>query len=265
MTRHTAEIEVATNAVKEAAELYMRDRKASKDKDSPVGTYDVVSENDILAEKMIKESISKAFPDDSFICEESGDDIHSDRRWIIDPIDGTINYVHGIPVFGTQVALTEGDEPLISVMFLPTCDEMYVAESGCGATMNGRKLDMRHTVEMKKSILSIGDYSRGSIEFRENQSRLMDVLRDRIGRIKMMGSSCYDFCMFASGRVDYHTRFIRNPWDFVPGFLLAKESGAVFDGDLYERKKLYIAACSEENLASITETINSEMVWYSDG
>ena len=248
--------------MKAAAGIYMKERGSVEDKATSVGTYDVVSENDIVAERMIKDIIHDAFPDDSFICEESGEDVHSDRRWIIDPIDGTINYVHGIPVFGTQVALVEGDDPLISVMFLPTFDELYVAESGHGAQMNGRKLDMHHVVELKKSLLSIGDYSRGSVEFRENQSRLMDVLRDRIGRIKMMGSSCYDFCMFSSCRVDYHTRFIRNPWDFVPGFLMAKESGAMYDDDLYDRKKLYMAACSEENLSEIVEVVNNNIKWF---
>ena len=139
---------------------------------------------------------------------------------------------------------------------------MYVAVKGRGATMNGQRLDMRHVIDMKKSLLSIGDYSRGSVEFRENQSRLMDVLRDKVGRIKMMGSSCYDFCMFSAGRVDYHTRFIRNPWDFVPGFLMARESGAVYDDDLYERKRLYMAACSEDNLSSIVDAVNLGMAWY---
>ena len=262
MTRYDREIGIATSAVRKAASVYLNGSSNVEDKDNPVGTYDVVSGNDILAERMIKDAISDAFPDDSFICEESGDDIHSDRKWVIDPIDGTINYTRGIPVFGTQVALTEGDEPLISVMYLPTCDEMYVAVKGDGATMNGQRLDMRHVIDMKKSLLSIGDYSRGSVEFRENQSRLMDVLRDKVGRIKMMGSSCYDFCMFSAGRVDYHTRFIRNPWDFVPGVLMARESGAVYDEDLFKRKKLYMAACSEENLSSIVDEVNLGMVWY---
>lgn len=260
--RYGKEIDTAVNAARKASALYMGNDSAVRAKGNDAGIYDVVSDNDVDAERIIMDTIRAEFPEDSFICEESGEQIRSERRWIIDPIDGTINYVRGIPVFGTQIALTEGDQPLISVMYLPSSDELFTAEKGCGAYMNGKRLNMRRTVRMKESVLSIGDYSRGSAEFRINQSRLMDVLRDSIGRIRMMGSSCFDFCSFAAGRTEYHARFIRNPWDFVPGFLMAEESGAVYDEDLYTRKKLYVAACSEENLQEIVSLISERMEWY---
>ena len=260
--RYEKEIETAVKAARRASALYMGNDSAVHAKGNEVGTYDVVSDNDVDAERMIIDTIRSEFPEDSFICEESGEQVRSDRRWIIDPIDGTINYVRGIPVFGTQIALTEGDQPLISVMYLPSSDEMFTSEKGSGAYLNGKRLDMRRKVGMKESVLSIGDYSRGSTEFRINQSRLMDVLRDSIGRIRMMGSSCFDFCSFSAGRTEYHTRFVRNPWDFVPGFLMAEESGAVYDEDLYKRKKLYMAACSEENLREIVSLISERMEWY---
>ena len=255
------EVKVATEAVRDAAYFYMHHVNEVRIKESKLGVYDLVSSNDEAAEKMIIKAIREVFPDDSMVCEESGDSIRNDRKWIIDPIDGTINYTHNIPIFGTQVALVEGDEPLISVMFLPTTDEMFVAVRGHGATLNGAHLDMRHIEPIGRSLLSVGDYSKGRVDFRENQARLMELLRDHVGRIKMMGSSCFDFTMFAAGRTEYHARFVRNPWDFVPGFLMAKESGAVYDEDLFKKHELYVAACSKENLEEIVELIDG-MIWY---
>lgn len=261
MPAYSEESKVATEAVTRAVEYYMSHQNEVRIKSSPLGVYDLVSSNDEKAEKIIKQTISCTFPEDSFVCEESGSTIKNDRKWIVDPIDGTINYAHGIPIFGTQVALVEGDEPIVSVMCIPISHEMYIAKKGSGATLNGKKLDMRHVLPLNQSLLSIGDYSKGRMDFRENQSRLMDVLRDNAGRIKMMGSSCFDFTMFSAGRTEYHTRFVRNPWDFIPGFLMAQESGAVFDEDLFRKRELYMAACSDENLSEIMQYVD-KMNWY---
>jgi len=263
MSAFEEETKIAVQAVLDAAHFYMMHENKVRIKPSELGSYDLVSSNDETAERMIIDAIRKAFPEDSFVCEESGKSIRNDRKWIVDPIDGTINYVHGLPIFGTQVALVEGEEPLVSVMYLPTNGELYVAEKGKGATRNGELLNMRHIAPMKHSLLSIGDYSKGRKDFRENQSRLMDALRDHVGRIKMVGSSCFDFTMFSSGRTEYHTRFVRNPWDFVPGFLMARESGAVYDEDLFKKRELYMAACSEENLQEIMNVINT-VDWYQE-
>lgn len=260
---YSKERDVASRALKEAADSYLSKKTAVVKKANEMGVFDVVSDNDILVENYIKRSISKEFPDDSFYCEESGEKGSSSRVWVIDPIDGTINYTRGIPIYGCQLALMVDGEAVMSVLYLPVYDELYTAEKGCGAYLNGRRLDIRKETDMHDCILSIGDYSRGSKAFREDQVTIMDVLHDRIGRIKMMGSACCDFAFFASGRTDYHLRFIRKIWDFLPGMLLAEEAGAVYDRELYDCHRLLVMAASEKNLADIKRTIVSEMRWYS--
>lgn len=262
MSAYRREIDVAVSAIREAAQMYMTRESKTEKKTNSLGIYDVVTENDLLAEKMIVSRIREAFPEDGFECEETGKDVRNDRLWVIDPIDGTINYVHDIPVFGTQLALVVSGEPAVSVMYLPCTDEMFIAEKGEGAYLNGKRLDVRKVTDIRDCLLAIGDYSKGSVEFRENQVALMDALHDDVGRIKMMGSSCYDFTMFAAGRVDYHARFVRKPWDFLPGLLMVTEAGGVYDRELYERTKLFIVGTSEENVSQIRDVIDRKMVWY---
>ena len=259
---YSREIEIASQALKDAADMYLSKDTEVVRKENEMGVFDVVSGNDILVEGYVKSKLSDAFPEDSFYCEESGESGDTDRVWVIDPIDGTINYTRHIPIYGCQLALMIGGTPVISVLYLPEYDELFTAEKGCGAYLNGKRLDIRREIPMKDSILSIGDYSRGSRRFREDQVTVMNVLHDRVGRIKMMGSACCDFAFFASGRTDYHMRFVRKLWDFLPGMLLAQEAGAVYDKDLYDSRRLLVMAASESNLREIAEAISENMVWY---
>ena len=91
---YSRELDVATKAIRDASKEYIFKKSEVKIKDNDAGAYDVVSENDVLIENFIKKRISEAFPDDSFLCEESGEELRSDRVWVIDPIDGTVNYTH---------------------------------------------------------------------------------------------------------------------------------------------------------------------------
>jgi len=262
MAGYSEEIDVVKNAIRGASKLYYGVKYDTDVKDNELGIYDVVTQNDIIAEDHIIKVIKSAFPNDTFLCEEKDNNSLSDgRTWIIDPIDGTINYCRNIPLYGTQVALAVNKKPVVSAMFIPSTNEMYVAEVGKGAFLNDVPIHVSKTIGMHTSILSIGDYSRGSIKFRKDQHALMGILYEKIGRIKMIGSSCYDFVMFSSGRVDYHVRFIRNPWDFMPGLLLSDEAGGVYDKELLEKYSLYVAANSSQALEDICRIIRSEMIW----
>ena len=249
------ELDIACKAIKEASSKYIFTKSEIKRKGKDSDAYDVVSENDVLIEDYIKEAIGKEFPNDSFICEESGEERRSDRIWVIDPIDGTVNYTHNIPLYGIQLALMVGDDAVVAVIYLPEFDEMYTAEKGHGAFLNGRRLNVRNEVPMHDSIVSISDYSRGSEAYRKGQIRFMELLHDKIARFKMFGSACCDFAFFASGRTDCHIRFVRNIWDFMPGLLISIEAGGICDHDLYDQHKLLIMCSSESALRDISDIL----------
>ena len=254
---YSKELEVATKAIKDASKEYIFKKSEVKIKDNEAGAYDVVSENDVLIENFIKKRISEAFPDDSFLCEESGEEIKSDRVWVIDPIDGTVNYTHNIPLYGIQLALMIKDEGVMAAIYLPEFDEMYTAEKGCGAFLNGKKLNVKNDVSMHDTIVSTSDYSRGSAKYRAGQLKFMELLHDKVARFKMFGSASCDFAYFASGRTDCHIRFVRKLWDFLPGLLISIEAGGVYDHELYDRHRLLIMCSSEKALSEISSVLRT--------
>ena len=251
------EMEVACKAIREASQRYIFKESEVKLKSNDVGAYDVVSENDVLIEEYIKSAIANAFPKDSFLCEESGEDIRSDRVWVIDPIDGTVNYTHHTPLYGIQLALMVKEDAVMSAIYLPEFDEMYTAVKGHGACLNGRRLDVRSKVTMHDSIVSTSDYSRGSVEYREGQIKFMELLHQKVARFRMFGSASCDFAFFASGRTDCHIRFVRKLWDFLPGLLISIEAGGIYDHELYDEHRLLIMCASEEALKDISGILRS--------
>ena len=254
---YSKELDVAVKAIKEASEKYIFRKSEVKIKTNEVGAYDVVSENDVLIEEYIKKAISESFPNDSFLCEESGESIHSDRVWVIDPIDGTVNYTHHTPLYGIQLALMKDDNAVMAVIYLPEFDEMYTAVKGEGAYLNGRRLDVRSKVTMHDSVVSTSDYSRGSAEYREGQIKFMELLHQKVARFRMFGSASCDFAFFASGRTDCHIRFVRKLWDFLPGLFISKEAGGIYDKELFDEHRLLIMCASEEALKDISSILRT--------
>ena len=253
------ELDVACRAIREASSRYISKRSGVRIKSNDMGAYDIVSDNDVLIEDFIKKCITEAFPGDSFLCEESGSQIDSDRVWVIDPIDGTVNYTHNIPLYGIQLALMVKDDAVMAVIYMPEFDEMYTAVKGHGAYLNEKRLNVRNDVSMHDSIVSTSDYSRGSVKYKEGQVRFMEILHDKVARFKMFGSASCDFAYFASGRTDCHIRFVRKLWDFMPGLLIAKEAGGIYDEDLFDEHRLLIMCSSEKALKDISALLKNGM------
>ena len=134
------ELQVLESAVRRAAGIVMGGDRSAKDKGTAIGTYDVVTDSDLLAERSIIRDILKEFPDDTIISEETNPDAEvSERSWTIDPIDGTMNYTRGIPFFGIQGSFMENGVPKASAIYLPVFDEMFTADDS-GAYLNGRRI-----------------------------------------------------------------------------------------------------------------------------
>lgn len=231
---------------REASAIVMGGDRRACEKGTALGVYDVVTDSDVRTERFILSRIAEEYPDHSVISEETHPDAaEGERCWVLDPIDGTMNYSRGIPFFGLQAALVEDGVPVMSCIYLPVFDEMYVADES-GARLNGAPMRTASPRPLRECILSTGDFSRRAVEYREGQARLMSSCYDTVGRFKMFGASCVDYAYLSCGRTDVHFRFINKKWDYLPGLFLASRAGAVFDRDLVRDRRLLMLCSSQE-------------------
>ncbi|KPA10405.1 inositol-phosphate phosphatase [Candidatus Magnetomorum sp. HK-1] len=190
------------------------------------GVIDLVTEADVASEKMIKKIIQNRFPDHGFIAEESGrSNSESSHKWIIDPLDGTTNYAHQIPIFAVSIAFAEADQPLVGVVFNPISQELFTAVKGQGAMCNGRLIEVSKTNQFSDSILVTG--------FPYNLHDIIDPLIKRFARclesaqaVRRLGAASIDLCYIASGKFDGFWEQNLKPWDTAAGMLIAQEAGA---------------------------------------
>jgi myo-inositol-1(or 4)-monophosphatase len=192
------------------------------------GDIDLVTEADIAAERLIVERIRGYHPRHAILTEESGDvvavgDAGSEYRWIIDPLDGTTNYAHGYPCFCVSVALEHEGRIVVGVVYDPTREELFAAERGGGATLNGRSLRVSETSDLNAALLCTGfpydvrdrgDFAR---HFRNFIMRAQSVRRD--------GAAALDLAYVAAGRFDGFYEEGLRPWDVAAGVLLVEEAG----------------------------------------
>ena len=244
----TRELDVLVEAIRKASKIVVEGDRSARYKSTTIGTYDVVTGSDILSEQSIISDIRAAFPNDTIISEETNpDQAMADRCWTIDPIDGTMNYARGIPFFGIQGCFMENGEAKASAIYLPVFDEMYTA-SDEGAFLNGRPIHTCEPRPLKQCLVSTGDFSRRSQEFRDAQAAIFHDCYGDIARFKVFGASCVDYTYLASGRLDVHMRFLNKIWDFKPGMHIAERAGAVYDKDLADKHGILVMCSSQEVL-----------------
>ncbi len=249
------ELEVLEDAVRRASEIVIGGNRHAYDKCTLIGTYDVVTDSDVKAERFIIECIEREFPDDTVISEETNPKKGmSERCWVIDPIDGTMNYTRGIPLFGIQGCFLENGEPKASVIYLPVFDEMFTASED-GAFLNGKPLHVSGPRPLKQCLMSTGDFSRRSQQFRDAQAEIFSGCYSDIARFKVFGAACMDFAYLAAGRTDIHIRFLNKIWDFMPGMYLAEKAGAVHDKKLVDDHGILMMCSSREVLDEAMEKL----------
>jgi myo-inositol-1(or 4)-monophosphatase len=192
------------------------------------GDIDLVTEADIASERLIVERIRSYHPRHAILTEESGDvitvgDAGSEYKWVVDPLDGTTNYAHGYPCFCVSIALEYEGSVILGVVYDPTRDELFAAERGRGATLNGRVLRVSETNELNGALLCTGfpydvrdrgDFAR---HFRNFIMRAQSVRRD--------GAAALDLAYVAAGRFDGFYEEGLRPWDVAAGVLLVEEAG----------------------------------------
>ncbi len=185
---------------------------------------DIITEIDIRSEKLILGSIKENFPDHSILSEERGF-TGNDKKyiWIVDPIDGTINYYYGTAPFRVGLCLLEDKKPIISAIYNPIKDHLYFAEKGKGATLNGKKIRVSDNTKLKNSVVMTHLSSKK--EGRMRTIRALESIFESSMHMRMFGSGLAAMTYIASGKFDVFFNVQTNPWDILPGALLIEEAG----------------------------------------
>lgn len=227
----SAHLTVMINAVRKAARGVQRDfGEIANLQVSVKGPGNYVTAADKRCEKVIREELEKARPGYSFLMEESGSvkGGDADHRWIIDPIDGTTNFIHSIPYFTLTVALERKGDLLAGVTYNPISDELYTAERGQGAFLNNRRLRVAARKSLSDSVVASGlpNIGNDAAERAQFQRELMHI-GPKVAAIRQFGSAALELAYVAAGRIDVmHTRGL-NPWDIAAGILLVREAGGI--------------------------------------
>lgn len=229
MARKSALITVMEQAARKAAVRLIRDFNDVENLQvSKKGPADFVSKADLRAEKVLTEELHRVRPKFGFLCEE-GDPIIGEEegtRWIIDPLDGTTNFLHGIPHFAISIALERDGQIVAGVILDPTRDEMFWAEKGQGAFLNSRRLRVSGRRSLEASVLATGIPHMGR-KFREEFSLELNALMPRVAGIRRMGSAALDMAYVAAGRYDGYWERGLSAWDIAAGVVIVREAGGM--------------------------------------
>jgi myo-inositol-1(or 4)-monophosphatase len=195
------------------------------------GPADFVSAADLKAEATLREELTRARPRFGWLMEESGgvEGEDKDRRWIVDPLDGTTNFLHGIPHFAISLALEQEGVPVAGVIYNPVTDELYWAEKGVGAYLNDRRLRVSSRSHLADALIGTGMPFKGrgdSVAFQ----RELQMIMPHVSGIRRMGAAALDLAYVAAGRFDGFWETSLNPWDVAAGIVLIQEAGGFITG-----------------------------------
>ena len=231
MNSISANLNVMIKACEKASKILIRDfGELEKLQVSKKGPRDFVTNSDIKVEKIIIEELKKARPNYSIISEENGVEKNKDisNSWIIDPIDGTINFLHGIPHFAISIALKSDDEIICGLIFDPIKDEMFYAEKNNGAFFNNQRIRVSKKNNLEECLFAVGKLkNEPSFTYRRS------------------GCAALDIAYVASGRLDGYAQSNLNLWDIAAGIVLVKEAGGTTnDFTKYNEANINIRAAS---------------------
>ncbi|PXY33854.1 inositol monophosphatase family protein [Prauserella flavalba] len=223
------------------------------------GDRDYVTELDVKIQHEIQDHLRRATPDIDFLGEEEGGgsiDESTEYVWALDPIDGTSNFTHGIPLCATSLALVHRGEPVVGVIVAPFLNLRYHATKGGGAYCNDKPIHASETTDLNRAIVSIGDYATGEGAAEKNRRRfaVTQALAENVERVRMFGAASLDLAWVAEGRTDACVILSNKPWDMAAGALLSKESGAALT-DSTGKKYCF----STTSITATTPSISAEV------
>jgi len=227
MAQRSALLNVMTAAATKAARGLVRDFGEIENLQvSKKGPADFVTTADKKAEEVLVAGLTKARPRFGFLLEEGGkiEGADTSNRWIIDPLDGTTNFLHGIPHFSISIALERDGEPVAGVIYEPITDQMFWAEKGQGAYLNGRRIRVSARRRLEESLFATGIPFAGKLDHDRFLSQLKAVMAVSAG-VRRFGSAALDLAYVAAGRYEGFWEFGLHPWDIAAGIVLVREAG----------------------------------------
>jgi len=227
MAQRSALLNVMTAAATKAARGLVRDFGEIENLQvSKKGPADFVTTADKKAEEVLVAGLTKARPRFGFLLEEGGkiEGADTSNRWIIDPLDGTTNFLHGIPHFSISIALERDGEPVAGVIYEPITDQMFWAEKGQGAYLNGRRIRVSARRRLEESLFATGIPFAGKQDHDRFLSQLKAVMAVSAG-VRRFGSAALDLAYVAAGRYEGFWEFGLHPWDIAAGIVLVREAG----------------------------------------
>ena len=241
----SANLNVMIKASDKASKILIRDfGEIEKLQISKKGPSDFVTNADLKVEKILIEELTKARPNYSFISEEKGilKNKDTNNTWIIDPIDGTVNFLHGIPHFAISIALKTKDEIVSGIIYDPIKDELFFAEKDSGAFHNNHRIKVSKKNEISDCLFAVGGKMKNEPNFPNRKS----------------GCAALDMAYVAAGRYDGYYQQNLNLWDIAAGILLVKEAGGIInDFDLNNLNNLKVIASNSNISAKFKEKLNN--------
>jgi myo-inositol-1(or 4)-monophosphatase len=225
------------------------------------GDRDLVSEADVAVERAVRTFLSVKTPDIGFLGEEEGvTDSRNGLMWALDPIDGTSNYVRGLPLCAISLALIDDRCAVLGVIDAPFLGSRYYALRGAGAHLDGAPIHTSNTRHLREAIVAMGDYASGKHADTKNRDRLAltHKLAVRVQRIRMLGTAALDLAWLAEGKLDAAVMLSNKPWDTQAGVLLAREAGATVvgrSGEPHTSDSTATIACATDALAAAMDPL----------
>lgn len=220
---------LAVDLARRAGSLALSMREGIEVQETKSTPTDVVTAADTAAERLIVEGLAAARPGDGLLGEEGADDVGSTGvRWVVDPVDGTVNFLYGLPQWAVSLGVEVEGVTEVGVVFDPAKDELFTAVRGRGAHLNGRGLRCTEVSDLGQVLLATGfgyDARR-----RQAQAALLPTLLPIVRDVRRMGAGALDLCAVAAGRVDAYYEQGMSPWDWTAGALIAREAGARVGG-----------------------------------
>jgi myo-inositol-1(or 4)-monophosphatase len=250
-------LKAVQSGAKELLKFYNNEFKISRKE----GINNLVTEADHAAEKAVLNVIKSHFPDHYILSEEAGEIVHdSEYKWIIDPLDGTVNFAHGIPLNCVSIAIEKNGEVILAAVFNPHIHELFFAEKGAGATLNDNPVSVSSEQQVTRSCLVTGfPYT-----YPETPNGPLDVFERFIRKgipVRRLGSAAIDLCWVACGRFDGFYEHELAAWDSAAGYLIVEEAGGIvtdFNGNKFSPYQPHVLATNGKIHADMLAVINNE-------
>jgi len=259
MTLKTPIINIMTKAAYKAGNILIKDfREVENLQVSKKGIGDFVTSADLSSEKAIIKILQKGYPKIEIMSEETNSETNlnkHEKMWIIDPLDGTLNFLHGLPHFAISMAFMVNEEIISGIIYDPIKDELFWAEKGIGAFLNGKRIRVSARSQLKDSLVSTGIPWKGMESSHKNYLKILENIMKSSSGIRRYGAAALDLAYVAAGRYDAFWEFNLKTWDIAAGALIVKEAGGYVGNINKNENYLYtgnIYACNNNLVDELT-------------